>query len=286
MFREALEVARVGDQAAMPGRSRARWSASPTCCRDRGDEEEALAVGLEALAVGEEANQAFTAAVAHETVAASLRRLLRLDEALEHAEPAIRTFRELGARWELASALGDRGAIHRMAGRFEDAEADLREAFVLCRDLQERALVTWTAAELRSHPGDARRHVERSASDPVGRTHRAWPMANPARRPRMLMAECGAGAGRGRSRDGAGQEPTPRSRPNRARGASPTRAPGRSGGWAASSGPTRRAVTEALRAGTDAPGGPPLAAGAARSPTSPLTLAADRATEVPSPLPR
>jgi tetratricopeptide (TPR) repeat protein len=73
---------------------------------------------------------------------------MRLDEALDHAEPAIRTFRELGSRWELASALGDRGAIHRMAGRFDDAEADLREAFVLCRDLRERALVTWTAAEL------------------------------------------------------------------------------------------------------------------------------------------
>ncbi len=73
---------------------------------------------------------------------------MRLDEALEHSEPAIRTFRELGSRWELASALGDRGAIHRMAGRYEEAEADLREAFVLCRDLQERALMTWTAAEL------------------------------------------------------------------------------------------------------------------------------------------
>ena len=94
------------------------------------------------------ASQAFTAAVAHETVAASLRRLMRLDEALEHAEQAVSTLRELGARWELASALGDRGAIHRLAGRLEEGERDLREAFILCRDLQERALVTWTAAEL------------------------------------------------------------------------------------------------------------------------------------------
>ena len=36
----------------------------------------------------------------------------------------------------------------RVAGRFEEAERDLREAFVLCRDLKERALVTWTASEL------------------------------------------------------------------------------------------------------------------------------------------
>ena len=81
-------------------------------------------------------------------MAGSLRRLLRLDEALEHAEAATSTLRELGARWELASALGDRGVIHRLAGRLEEAERDLREAFLLCRDLKERALVTWTAAEL------------------------------------------------------------------------------------------------------------------------------------------
>ena len=74
--------------------------------------------------------------------------MLRLDAADEHADAAVRTLRELGARWELASALGERGAIHRLAGRLEDAERDLREAFVLCRDLKERALVGWTAAEL------------------------------------------------------------------------------------------------------------------------------------------
>jgi class 3 adenylate cyclase/tetratricopeptide (TPR) repeat protein len=147
MFREALEIARGNEAGDAWAASRALVGIANVLSL-AADEEEALAVGLEALAVGEAANQAFTAAVAHETVAASLRRLMRLDEALEHSEPAIRTFRELGSRWELASSLGDRGAIHRMAGRLEEAENDLREAFVLCRDLQERALVTWTAAEL------------------------------------------------------------------------------------------------------------------------------------------
>ncbi len=47
---------------------------------------------------------------------------MRLDEALDHAGSAIRTFRELGARWELAGALGDRGAAYRVAGRLEEAE--------------------------------------------------------------------------------------------------------------------------------------------------------------------
>src|SRR4029078_7626936 len=70
------------------------------------------------------------------------------DEAIEHADTAVRIMRELGARWELASVLGDRGTAHRMAGRLDAAELDLCEAFVLCRDLNERALVTWTASEL------------------------------------------------------------------------------------------------------------------------------------------
>jgi hypothetical protein len=73
---------------------------------------------------------------------------MRSAEALGHADVAVRIFRELGARWELASSLGDRGAIHRVNGRLDAAELDLREAFVLCRDLKERSLVTWTASEL------------------------------------------------------------------------------------------------------------------------------------------
>ncbi|MEX1264999.1 MAG: AAA family ATPase [Actinomycetota bacterium] len=147
MFREALDVARSGEERDAWAESRALVGIANVISLV-GDEAEALRVALEALAVGEEAGQAFTAAVARETVAASLRRVLRLDEALVHAEASIRTFRELGARWELASALGDRGSIHRMAGRLDDAETDLREAFVLCRDLRERALVTTIAAEL------------------------------------------------------------------------------------------------------------------------------------------
>jgi tetratricopeptide (TPR) repeat protein len=147
LFREALEVARAGGRRDAWAECRALVGLA-NVVSERGSEEEALALGLEALAIGEEAGQAFTAAIAHQTVAASMRRLLRLDEAAAHAETSVRTLRELGARWELAGALGDRGAIHRLAGRLDEAERDLREAFVLCRDLNERALVAWTAAEL------------------------------------------------------------------------------------------------------------------------------------------
>jgi tetratricopeptide (TPR) repeat protein len=147
MFEEALAVSRSGERrdAWAEGRSLVGLASviSPV-----GDEEEALTLGFQALDVGRESGQPFTTAVAHETVAASLRRMLRLDEAMEHADVAIQTFRELDARWELASALGDRGEIHLLAGRTEPAEVDLREAFRICRDLGERALVTWTASEL------------------------------------------------------------------------------------------------------------------------------------------
>lgn len=147
LFREALDVARALEPHDAWAESRALIGLASVVSHG-GDEQEALAIGLEALAIGDDAGQPFTSATAHQAVAASLRRLLRLDEALAHADEAVRTLRELGARWELAAALGDRGSIHRLAGRLDDAETDLREAYALCRDLKERALVTWTAAEL------------------------------------------------------------------------------------------------------------------------------------------
>ena len=186
MFREALDVARSGDRRDAWAESRALVGLAQVTSA-AGDERDALSIALEALVIGEEGGQAFTAAVAHETVAASLRRLMRLEEALEHAEQAVSTLRELGARWELASALGDRGAIYRLMGDLEQGEHDLREAFILCRDLQERALVTWTAAELakvQAMRGDtaAARQV---LSDPVARTAEGEPGSATA----LLIAE-------------------------------------------------------------------------------------------------
>ena len=187
MFREALQAARSADGGDAWAESRSLVGIA-NVISPVGDEDEALRIGIEALAVGEEAGQAFTAAVARETVAASLRRLLRLEEALEHAEAAIRTFRELGARWELASALGNRGSIHRMAGRLEEAETDLREALVLCRDLRERALVTSIAAELarivavQGDPSAARQVL----TDPATQLSEADAGASAA----LLTAEC------------------------------------------------------------------------------------------------
>ncbi len=147
MFQEALEAVGASDRPDAWARVRAMVGLA-NITSQRGSEEDALRTGMEALAIADAAGQPFSAAVAHHLLAASCRRLLRLEDATQHADVSIRILREVGARWELASALGDRGAIHRIAGRLDAAELDLREAFVLCRDLKERALVTWTAAEL------------------------------------------------------------------------------------------------------------------------------------------
>jgi len=147
MFREALDVALSNPRRDPWAEARAMVGLaaviSPT-----GDEREALTIAREALAIGEEAGQEFTVAIARQTIAGSLRRLMELEDASTNADVAVTTLRELGARWELAGALGERGSIHRVAGRLEEAETDLREAFLLCLDLRERALITWTASEL------------------------------------------------------------------------------------------------------------------------------------------
>ena len=148
MFEEALTAAR--SNAERPD----RWSevralvSLSSVTSEAGDEEDALALAEEGLEIGRASGQEFATATAEEKVALALRHMLRLDASLEHSERAIRTYRELGARWELAGAIGDRGVTYRLSGRLEDAEVELREAFSLCRGLKERGLVTWTAAEL------------------------------------------------------------------------------------------------------------------------------------------
>jgi class 3 adenylate cyclase/tetratricopeptide (TPR) repeat protein len=147
LFQEALDVARAGARPDAWAEVRALVGLA-SVVSPRGSEQDASRIGQEALAIGDASGQPFSAAVAHQLLSASSRRQLRLAEAADHADAAVRILRELGARWELASVLGDRGVTHRVAGRLDAAELDLREAFVLCRDLKERALVTWTASEL------------------------------------------------------------------------------------------------------------------------------------------
>jgi tetratricopeptide (TPR) repeat protein len=103
-------------------------------------------------------------------VGGTMRRMMRLEEAEKHLDGAVDAFRELGARWELASALTGRGITERLAGRAEEAVKDLREAYRLCRELKERSIVTWTASSLAralvatGDPGAARRVLAETAA--------------------------------------------------------------------------------------------------------------------------
>jgi tetratricopeptide (TPR) repeat protein len=147
LFQEALGIARENPVKDRWAEARALTSLA-SAISPVGDEDECLRLGEEALNLGNEMGDPFTVAVAHQYIGNSLRRMSRLDEALPHFNDSVQGFRELDARWEIASSVGDRGTVHRLGGRLEHAETDLREALTLCRELNERVLVTWTASEL------------------------------------------------------------------------------------------------------------------------------------------
>jgi class 3 adenylate cyclase/tetratricopeptide (TPR) repeat protein len=147
MFEEALRIARQNAEGDRWVEARALVSLT-SITSPQGDEEESLELGLRGLELGRAMDDPFTIAVADEAVGNSLRRMMRLEEALPYLDEAVRTFRDLGARWELASALGDRADIHRLSGRLQEAEADLEESLEVSRSLGERSLIRWTAREL------------------------------------------------------------------------------------------------------------------------------------------
>src|SRR4029079_12201711 len=123
LFREALDVSRSGDGTDAWAEVRALVGLAGVTS-PRGNELDVLAIANEALKIAETSGQQFSAAIAHQLVASSSLRLLLLDDALEHADTAVRILRELGARWELASVLGDRGTAHRMGGALDAAGAE------------------------------------------------------------------------------------------------------------------------------------------------------------------
>jgi len=186
MFEEALSIVRSNKEGDPWAEARALMSLT-SVISPVGDEVECFNLGQEALELGRTMGDAFTTAVAQETVGNPLRRMGRLDEAMEHLEGAVRTFRDLGARWELASALGDRGLVRRLQRDIDAALPDIHEALELCKKLGERVLVSWTAAEmvrLLLAKGD-RAGAQRMLDDPV-----VWPdQAEPGSREDLLFAE-------------------------------------------------------------------------------------------------
>jgi tetratricopeptide (TPR) repeat protein len=147
MFEEALAVTRENPESDAWAEARA-FAMLAVIASETGDEQESLVLASQGLAIAESAGDRFSTGVAHESVGSALRRLTRLEDAAPHLDAATQGFRELGARWELASALTSRGIARRLGGELEDALRDLREAYRLCRELKERSIVTWTASAL------------------------------------------------------------------------------------------------------------------------------------------
>jgi len=147
MFERALELARGNPEEDRWAEARALTSLT-SVISPVGDERESLALGQQALELGRQMRDPFTTAVAQQSVGNSLRRMLRLDEALPFLDQAVRTFHDLGARWEEASTTGDRGTVRRLLGDLQGAEEDFRETMRLSRELRERTLMTWTVDRL------------------------------------------------------------------------------------------------------------------------------------------
>jgi tetratricopeptide (TPR) repeat protein len=170
MFEEALAVARANPEGDPWAEARALTTLATIASSDS-SQEESLRLGEEALAIGNRMGDPFTVAVAKENVANSLRRLWRLEEAKRVSDESVETFRELDARWELASGLVTRGMIERLQDGLDEAERDLREATRLCRELKERSISVWATSELvktllvRGDLGEARTVLQQSTAE-------------------------------------------------------------------------------------------------------------------------
>ena len=130
--------------------------------------EEALVLSDEASAIAEAAGDQFSIAVTAVQRARVLADLDRSPESLPCLDGAIATFDELGARWEYADAMAERGIILRELGRLDEAGEDLRAATRLSEELGELQLASWTwralstVSELRGDHAEAERQARRS----------------------------------------------------------------------------------------------------------------------------
>ena len=89
----------------------------------------------------------------------------RLEVAVQGLDSSIAIFGDLGARWELADAIAERGITKRDMGLLDEAEEDLQQAIRLSEELGERQLASWTwraLARVSEKRGDQAEAAERS----------------------------------------------------------------------------------------------------------------------------
>jgi tetratricopeptide (TPR) repeat protein len=147
MFEEALQVARANPHGDAWAEARAL-----TFIANTSQTAEPLSFYKplleEALAIGRKNNEPFTIAVTEQALANAIAASGDIAGAVPHIEASVAAFRELGAQWETASAMGDAGEILRMVGRPREAEDLLREAVGILKRLGDRQLIGFVAPEL------------------------------------------------------------------------------------------------------------------------------------------
>ncbi len=129
----------------------------------------------EAAGVAEEMDDQFSLAV----IATQRGRLLEdngeFEASIRELDEAIEIFGDLGARWELADALAERGIAYREWEHLDLAERDLRRAVHMSEELGERQLAAWVwqalarVAERRGDRTEAAARFRRAAQEDARR---------------------------------------------------------------------------------------------------------------------
>ena len=87
-----------------------------------------------------------------------------VERSLRVLDGAIAVFGDLGARWELADAMAERGVTKHEMGLLDEAEEDLQRAIRLSQELGERQLAGWmwrALARVSKKRGDQAQAAER-----------------------------------------------------------------------------------------------------------------------------
>jgi tetratricopeptide (TPR) repeat protein len=158
-----LETARSADDRWAEVRALTSLSINHS---QRSEEDQALALIVEAQALAERIGDQFSVAVTTTQRGRVDEDAGRLDEALECFDRAIAIFGDLGVRWELADAIAERGITKREIGLLDEAEEDLQHAIRLSSELGERQLAGWTwraLARVSEKRGDTEQAAERFA---------------------------------------------------------------------------------------------------------------------------
>jgi tetratricopeptide (TPR) repeat protein len=128
------------------------------------DNDEALALIEQAQRLADSIGDEFSVAVTTTQRARVDADLGRYEQAVAQLDAAVTTFGDLGARWELADAIAERGITKREMGLLDEAEEDLSRAIRISEELGERQLASWTwraLARVSEKRGDEPQAAER-----------------------------------------------------------------------------------------------------------------------------